>query len=45
MLMGLSTRIFILELGEISGSQGVEYEDACLLGCCDRPDDGGSKHL
>jgi hypothetical protein len=31
--------------GEISGSHGYKYEDDCLLGCCDCPDDGVSKHL
>jgi hypothetical protein len=29
----------------ISGSHSDEYEYGCLLGCCDRPDDGGTKHL
>jgi hypothetical protein len=23
-----------IEIGEISGSHGDEYEDGCLLGCC-----------
>jgi hypothetical protein len=23
-------------LGEVSGSHGDEYEDGCLLGCCDK---------
>jgi hypothetical protein len=30
---------------EISGSNGGDYEDDCPLGRCDRPDNGGSKHL
>jgi hypothetical protein len=31
-------------LYDISGSQGGDYLDGCLLGCYDGPDDGGSKH-
>jgi hypothetical protein len=25
---------FSIAIGDISGSQGNDYEDGCLLGCC-----------